>query len=1258
MPETKSEGRPVRGTRRRGRKRPRNSGTSNRPVPLHKRSRSHFQPGDRQRGADYFQDKRVRMEINGTRARAQVEGAEQVYGVGLDWTQVGADRVLHGFCDCQRFAGGKPCKHLWAALLALAESGPENQPPGKDRLALRKDRATSWRDLDQPISAGSGRRSVVAPGRTRGAQARASRAQVASPPPEKSNRRPQRGRASSPARAVTNNNRSGRQVRGPATSWRSQLSMVSEEASRLESSSAHETPAKKSDLEIRLFVNTKESLGAGHLVLDIFGQKIGARGPVGKLKRANVAPEELEGMLLPKGSAEEGAGDLAVVTAFPADPPGRHGRRGPRKNLRAPVQHIRLPRELYGRVLSHLCIERNLGWWDGRTLRNSQMLSLDMGPPWQLMLRLESIEDGKVRLSGHLEREGEGVPLTVPVLILPGTKPNQPKSDQPGASSENKHSNDGSDSTAEEAPEDNAGEESLKEASTEGGTGEDGTGGESLEAPVPLPNLEALVFFTEKIARLEIVAERDLPWIKLLRSSGEVLFPKEDLEAGLTSLLELPVTPRLEAPEELQLTQEFAPPKPRLVLEPDSAPEWMNPPLLAELSYDYGGLVVNAGDPRPSIVDWDERRFLRRDMDREHSALVQLLELGLQPVASDQGHGLELRPEDLPAVAEPLLHDGWEMEVHGISLRPPSPPALRVESGIDWFELSGNVEFAGDPVELAAVLEAVSRGDRFVDLGDGSKGLLPASWLDTYDSLAKLATDSSETGLRFLHSQALLVDALLAAMPPADVDGSFAELREKLRSFERIKPKKEPRSFKGTLRGYQRQGLGWLDFLREFGLGGVLADDMGLGKTVQVLALIQMYRAPSKTTKLPFLVVAPRSLVYNWIDEAARFTPKLRVVEYAGADRESLQDQFDKFDLIVTTYGTLRRDIGFLAKVEFDTVILDEAQAIKNPSSQTARASVLLTARHRLALTGTPIENHLGELGSLFEFLNPGLLGRLPKLEVLSAGRAASRHELAVVMEGMRPFILRRTKAQVLPDLPPKTEQVLLCELHPRQRELYDQLRASYQTSLMQQVESKGVSGSAIQVLEALLRLRQIACHPGLVNEEWKDAGSAKFEALFAQVSEVLDEGHKVLVFSQFTKLLGFVQEELKERSINYAYLDGQTRNRGELVDKFQTDPECNLFLISLKAGGVGLNITAADYVFLLDPWWNPAVEAQAIDRAHRIGQTKPVFAYRMIARDTVEEKILELQNSKRQIADAILGGGEGQSLRDLTADDLRMLLS
>lgn len=1168
----------------RGKRRRSRFGASAGPVPLHKRSRSHFEPDERSFGAEYFRNGRVEVEIGDPRAWARVEALEgdeaPAFRVGIDWSRI-SRRRLHTFCECRRFAGGQFCRHIWAVLLALGEAGPEHQPPGKERLGLRKDRAAGWEDLFRSIDGSwNGASLGGSPGLASAGQ---------------SGDRKRTGRQRPRLSA-------GRRGRASTTSWRSHVAWLRDQlAAPAAGPAAQLAPAPRSPVAIEFAVNTAASLDTSGLVLDVFVRPVGASGKPGKLKRASVEHRELEQLLLPPSPSDDpegkARGTLALVTELPSSPARRKSARQRQAKSAAGVRRLRLPQELYDSVLPHLCARRALSWWDGRTQSSVQPLRWDAGSAWRLALRLEADRGGAARLRGALERNSESIPLDEPVLIL--------------------------------APADPAAKE---------------------EAP-------ALVVFAEAIARLELDRRRDLPWITFLRDGGELIIPERELGAALSELLELPALPRLEIPEVLGLSEEGLPPRPRLALE--TAPAYFSKQLVAELSFDYGSLRVGAEDSRSSIVDWQKRTLLRRDLDREHAALVRLLELGVQPVEFAEGgvQALELDPRELPAVLEPLLQEEWTVEVQGRSVRPPSPPNLRIESGIDWFDLSGQVDFAGHRLELSKVLDAVSRGDRFIQLEDGSQGLLPVSWMETYDSLADLARDSTDAGLRFLSSQALIVDALLAAMPPADVDAAFAKLREKLSSFDRIKPKKEPRGFGGTLRGYQRQGLGWLNFLREFGFGGVLADDMGLGKTVQVLALMLTHRAPSKTTKLPFLVVAPRSVVYNWIDEAAHFTPKLKVVEYCGAGREELRERFDEFDVVVTSYGTLRRDIGDLAKVEFDTVILDEAQAIKNPSSQTAKASRLLVARHRLALTGTPIENHLGELGSIFDFLNPDLLGRLPRLEVLTAARAPSQQELEQLAEDLRPFILRRTKTQVLPDLPPKTEQILLCNMGSEQRQLYDRLRAGYQVGLLEQVEAHGVSGSAIQVLEALLRLRQVACHPGLVDPSWEEAGSAKLDTLFEQVSEVLDEGHKLLVFSQFTTLLGYVRRHLDEQGMPYVYLDGKTRNRGEIVDQFQTDPACNLFLISLKAGGVGLNLTAAGYVFLLDPWWNPAVEAQAIDRTHRIGQTQPVFAYRLIARGTVEEKLLELQRAKRDLAEAILDG-EGQSLRDLTADDLRLLLS
>jgi SNF2 family DNA or RNA helicase len=361
---------------------------------------------------------------------------------------------------------------------------------------------------------------------------------------------------------------------------------------------------------------------------------------------------------------------------------------------------------------------------------------------------------------------------------------------------------------------------------------------------------------------------------------------------------------------------------------------------------------------------------------------------------------------------------------------------------------------------------------------------------------------------------------------------------------------------------------------------------------------------------------------------------------------------------VLTTYGTLVRDAARLSEIQFDYVVLDEAQAIKNASTASAKAVRLLRGNHRLALSGTPIENHLGELWSLFEFLNPGMLGEAKVLKMAGGlARNPSEESRRLLAHALRPFILRRTKQQVARELPEKTEQTVLCELEPDQRKQYDELRQHYRDTLLHRIDNQGMGKSKMHVLEALLRLRQAACHPGLIDPKLADQPSAKIDTLMAQLEEIREEGHKALVFSQFTSLLAIVREHLDAAGVRYEYLDGSTRDRQARVDTFQTDDSCGLFLISLKAGGLGLNLTAAEYVFLLDPWWNPAVEAQAVDRAHRIGQTRPVFAYRLIAKDTVEEKVLELQKTKRALADAIVSE-DNSLIRDLKREDLELLLS
>jgi SNF2 family DNA or RNA helicase len=404
-------------------------------------------------------------------------------------------------------------------------------------------------------------------------------------------------------------------------------------------------------------------------------------------------------------------------------------------------------------------------------------------------------------------------------------------------------------------------------------------------------------------------------------------------------------------------------------------------------------------------------------------------------------------------------------------------------------------------------------------------------------------------------------------------------------------------------------------------------------------------------------VVAPKTVVFNWLDEARRFAPRLRVVDYTGPDRAARRAAAAGADLVVTSYPILRLDADELATWDLEWVVLDEAQAIKNPEARVTQAARGLRARRRLALTGTPVENHLGDLASILEFLNPGLTDASDALRALLSTRPGDAADLSPLARALRPFLLRRTKDQVLPDLPARTEQVLRCQLGADQRRHYDELLAHYRAALLPQVAREGMARSTMHVLEALLRLRQAACHPGLIDPRRGKAASAKLDALLEHVAEATESGHKALVFSQFTSFLALVRARLDAGGISYEYLDGQTRDRKQCVARFHGDPSCKLFLISLKAGGTGLNLTAADYVYLLDPWWNPAVEAQAIDRTHRPGQIRPVFAYRLIAENTVEDKILELQARKRQLADGIFADGGG-GLAKLSIADLELLFS
>ncbi|HXX46923.1 MAG TPA: DEAD/DEAH box helicase, partial [Myxococcota bacterium] len=560
----------------------------------------------------------------------------------------------------------------------------------------------------------------------------------------------------------------------------------------------------------------------------------------------------------------------------------------------------------------------------------------------------------------------------------------------------------------------------------------------------------------------------------------------------------------------------------------------------------------------------------------------------------------------------------------------------RLETGADRFEL----DFAaGGRVGAARVLAAWREGESLVPLSGGGFAPLPLAWLEKHgrrvaDLLAARAADGRVPGCA-LPDLAKLCQDLGEPPPPG-----FELLRALVEDFAGLPEAELPADLAAQLRGYQREGVRWLAFLRKAGLGGLLADDMGLGKTLQALCAVA-----GRT-----LVVAPTSVLFGWAEQARRFRPGLRVAVYHGA-RRALDPQAD---LTLTSYALLRLDTEALAAVDWDTVVLDEAQAIKNPDSQVARAAFALPGRFRLTLTGTPVENRLDELWSQLHFANPGLLGSLADFRERYAKPIAAGEPGAAAHLHARiaPFLLRRLKRDVARELPPRTEAVLHCELDADERAVYDAVRAASQKDVVARLQA---GASVIEALELLLRLRQAACHRGLVPGQ-EASGSTKLEVLLEALEEAVAEGHKALVFSQWTSLLDKVEPELRAAGLGFTRLDGSTVDRAAVVDRFQSADGPPVLLLSLRAGGVGLNLTAADHVFLLDPWWNPAVEEQAADRAHRIGQDKPVSVYRLVARDTVEERILELQQRKRELAAAALSGADRANA--ITREDLLALLA
>lgn len=749
----------------------------------------------------------------------------------------------------------------------------------------------------------------------------------------------------------------------------------------------------------------------------------------------------------------------------------------------------------------------------------------------------------------------------------------------------------------------------------------------------------------------------DYEWLKKLVETGvfnvskkeirEFTVSAEQLFAG-SGLMELPDSI---SPEIVEVS-----PAPVLVVSIENT--YLNGTLL----FDYNGIEIDFTNKKETILDKEAWKRIIRDFKKENEFKALVIESGFE-INNESNFMIEISES---SYALNLL-DSKDVRVEAVNRKPVSPGRITnftVKSGVDWFDLEGGIDFGDEIVPLSRVIKAFLKGNKTIRLSSGGTGVLPEEWLKRHSTVIDMGVSikkakKSDERLRFHSSQALLLDSMLEKVEMVSIDEKFLETRNRIKNFSGIQRKEPVSSFKGELRSYQKDALGWFCFLEEMHFGGVLADDMGLGKTVQVLARLAELKESSTSERVPSLVVAPTSLVFNWQCESKKFVPDLRLIVYTGTKRKELLDDFQNCDLVITTYGIARIDIKELSDINFKAIILDESQAIKNASSQIARSVRLLKAEQKLCLTGTPLENHVGELWSQMEFLNPGLLGSWSAFERRFMKPVATGDEEALdsLKQLVTPFILRRTKDKVAAELPEKVENVVYCEMSKEQQDIYSSVRDHYRSSIISNVKQKGIAQSKMHVLEGLLRLRQAANHPALIGHENVESG--KLNELLTLIDEAVQGGHKALVFSQFTGMLSLVRKSLDEKKIRYEYLDGRTpsNKRREKVENFQSDAKIDLFLISLKAGGVGLNLTAADYVFLVDPWWNPAVELQAVDRTHRIGQEKKVFTYKLITSGSIEEKVLKLQKDKQTVVDSIISGSQ-DIMKNLTAADLEVLFS
>lgn len=580
---------------------------------------------------------------------------------------------------------------------------------------------------------------------------------------------------------------------------------------------------------------------------------------------------------------------------------------------------------------------------------------------------------------------------------------------------------------------------------------------------------------------------------------------------------------------------------------------------------------------------------------------------------------------------------------------------LEVKENIDWFDIHARIRFGEFEISFKELRKLILRKKVEFKLPNGEIAIIPEAWLIKYGDLFAMSEtqgDAEKPVLKKYHLNLVneLQEGNLARVQMSD------RLRN-LHTFSGIKDYALPVGFQGQLRPYQKAGYNWLRFLNEFHLGGCLADDMGLGKTVQTLALLQSEK--EKGHNGTSLLIMPTSLIYNWEMEAGKFTPDLRILVYTGTLRNKDVSRFAQYDVVLTSYGITRLDVDAFAQFYFNYIILDESQVIKNPTSNIAKAVMKLRSRYRLTLTGTPIENTTLDLWSQMTFLNPGLLGTHTFFKneyQVPIEKKADEAKTKKLNGIIKPFVLRRLKSQVATELPDKVENIYYTNMSPEQEEKYEEAKSYYRHKILDLIDKEGIAQSRLTILEGLTRLRQLSNHPRMVDPQYTGT-SGKLEDLSHMIDNALFEGHKLLVFSQFVKHLDLIRELLKTKKVPFAYLDGSSTDRQAQVEKFTKSPNVRVFLISIKAGGLGLNLTEADYVFIMDPWWNPAVEAQAADRAHRIGQKKQVFTYKFITRNSVEEKILALQKHKLKLSENLIQNEENV-IKTLTREDIEALMA